>query len=351
MLTPSDAYQPIESNLGAPLAANPVAHVESPYRIWPSAVVIPACFVAFILTSILGVLIAVVWWMGANGRQPSEAEVNQIVMNDIRAILLSSTFPQVSIATIVVIAAAFSSLGIRRRLRLIGNDRWPTWLGIAAALATPIVGLMTAVFASLILTESDHLKMMSDMIRQHGQNGMLIPILFCIAVVPAVCEELVFRGYLQPRLIRSMGRWMSVRGSRPKVAATVSAILGIGLSSLLFATFHLDPTHIVVVIPLGIWLGIITHKTGSLYPAMLGHFVNNAVSVIGTVYGSEGFNDVSLDWTNWSTLILGGTGMLLTIVGCVIYRGSPPSADLAPNATGIEPPSTPDPATAPASLA
>ena len=72
------------------------------------------------------------------------------------------------------------------------------------------------------------------MFRSHGQNGFLFPLALMIGATPAICEELLFRGYIQTRLVRSLG-----------------PLLGVGIASFLFAAFHLDLVHVIAVFPLG----------------------------------------------------------------------------------------------------
>ncbi|MBC8145265.1 MAG: CPBP family intramembrane metalloprotease, partial [bacterium] len=99
-------------------------------------------------------------------------------------------------------------------------------------------------------------------------GGMLAPILsvFAGALVPGVCEEMVFRGATQ----RSFERRM-----RP-----VNAII---VSSLLFAALHLQPHNFIPLLVLGGFLGLIAWSSGSVYPAIVGHFFFNAL-MIGALY-------------------------------------------------------------------
>jgi len=88
--------------------------------------------------------------------------------------------------------------------------------------------------------------------------------LFAMALVPAFCEELLFRGLLL-RIFRSM--WGNIH-------------LAIILSSVLFAIIHLQVYNIVPMIALAILFGYTYYLTGSLWVAMLLHFINNASVVV-----------------------------------------------------------------------
>jgi CAAX protease family protein len=88
-----------------------------------------------------------------------------------------------------------------------------------------------------------------------------------LALTPAICEEVLFRGYIQRQAERSWGTW--------------KGIVFIGLA---FGFYHLRPTQALPLALLGTYLAWLTWRSGSLIPAMIVHLVNNAfASVIGKV--------------------------------------------------------------------
>jgi membrane protease YdiL (CAAX protease family) len=91
-------------------------------------------------------------------------------------------------------------------------------------------------------------------------------LLVAFAAVPAVCEEILFRGFLQSGLVRLLG----------------SAPRGIAVTALVFAVFHLDPWRFFGILVLGLFLGLLVHRSGSLLPAIGGHCLNNVLSIAGT---------------------------------------------------------------------
>lgn len=88
-------------------------------------------------------------------------------------------------------------------------------------------------------------------------------LLIVFAVVPAVCEEILFRGFLLQGLIASLGH--------PTRAIMIQA--------LVFALFHVDPWRGPEVFALGVFLALLTLWSGSLIPAMVAHAFNNALSI------------------------------------------------------------------------
>lgn len=90
--------------------------------------------------------------------------------------------------------------------------------------------------------------------------------LFAMAVVPALAEEIVFRGII--------GRGLKAR------YGTISGIL---MTSILFGMAHVHPAHAMSVIPLGIVMHVLYVTTRSFWAPVLFHFFNNAFAVIGAV--------------------------------------------------------------------
>ena len=83
-----------------------------------------------------------------------------------------------------------------------------------------------------------------------------------LALLPALSEELLFRGFLLTGLRRRFRPWMAVF-----------------LSSLLFGLYHLNVFQFVPSLILGMVLGLLTIKSGSVLPAMLYHLIHNGVQV------------------------------------------------------------------------
>ena len=96
-----------------------------------------------------------------------------------------------------------------------------------------------------------------------------------IAVVPAICEELFFRGWL-------LAAWA---GEQPSRRRAVAAVLG---QAAMFAAFHLLPERMPQTFMLGVMLGWMTLATGSLLPAVLAHLAHNAVPLVLVALAADG---------------------------------------------------------------
>jgi membrane protease YdiL (CAAX protease family) len=58
------------------------------------------------------------------------------------------------------------------------------------------------------------------------------------------------------------------------------------VTALLFAVAHLNVIQAVFALPLGIWLGIMAWRTGSIWPGVLCHAVVNAVWNLVNIVGA-----------------------------------------------------------------
>lgn len=97
-----------------------------------------------------------------------------------------------------------------------------------------------------------------------------VPALLLIALLPAVCEELLFRGYMFTAFKRKM-----------------SLAKAIVFVSILFAVSHMSLIKIIPTAMLGVALAYAVHYSRSLFCSALMHFLNNAFSVFVLYYGDK----------------------------------------------------------------
>lgn len=85
-----------------------------------------------------------------------------------------------------------------------------------------------------------------------------------IAVAPGILEEIAFRGVL-------------FSGLRKSLAKPWAAVL---VSGLVFGFFHVSLFRILPTALLGVVLAFVVLRTGSIFPAMLWHFLNNFLALV-----------------------------------------------------------------------
>ena len=84
-----------------------------------------------------------------------------------------------------------------------------------------------------------------------------------VALVPAVCEELAFRGFLLSGFARSRRTWLAVL-----------------MSALAFGIIHIVPQQVFAATLAGLVLGAVAVKGGSLWPCILFHLLFNGQQVV-----------------------------------------------------------------------
>jgi membrane protease YdiL (CAAX protease family) len=96
---------------------------------------------------------------------------------------------------------------------------------------------------------------------------LFVASLAVMALLAPLVEEAVFRGLLYGWLA---GRW-----------GTTVAWLA---SSVVFAAAHVEPAHVLLVLPLGLLFGWMRRRTDSLLPSLVSHSLNNGFALLAAVY-------------------------------------------------------------------
>ena len=132
--------------------------------------------------------------------------------------------------------------------------------------------------------------------------GGLLFNLIIIALIPAIGEELTFRGVLQQSL---------VRGCK-------NAHVAIFLSAFIFSFIHFQFYGFLPRMFLGILLGYLFYYSGSLWTSILMHFVNNGTAVVVAYLDYKGV--LSVDYEHFGSMNLGWTiASLVVTVGILIF--------------------------------
>lgn len=130
--------------------------------------------------------------------------------------------------------------------------------------------------------------------------GWFILNVFVLAFLPAVCEELIFRGVILSGLRKNM-----------------SDMSAIALSAFMFALMHGSLQQLVYPFLLGLIFGLIVVRTGSTFASMLIHFTNNFLVILFTyMQNVVGFEMLGFTNSWWFYLLSIG---LLILSGVIIY--------------------------------
>lgn len=100
-----------------------------------------------------------------------------------------------------------------------------------------------------------------------------------IALIPAICEEILFRGYVFRAFEKSWG-----------------AIVAVCVSGLIFGLFHIQLGNVFPLATLGIILALMTWLSGTIWPAIIAHFINNGAAVlVGSQFPELLFEEVTYE--------------------------------------------------------
>lgn len=139
--------------------------------------------------------------------------------------------------------------------------------------------------------------------------GWLVLALILMALLPAIFEELVFRGIL-------------LNGLR-KGLSDISALF---ISALMFALMHGSIQQLVYPFALGLVLGWLAMRTGSTFTSMLVHFLNNAIVIIINYFTVRHGLDMSVSYTNawvWvlAIVVAAVAGVLIYLIERFYFKG------------------------------
>ena len=161
------------------------------------------------------------------------------------------------------LVALYARMSGRRFAETVGLAR-PTaraWLG--AVLVGGSAWAAVAVLSEWLVPVPKHLvdELRRAIVPLDGSRGLFATLLL-MAVTPAICEETLFRGPI-------------LRGLRARLGPAAAALC----TGVLFGLFHLDVYRLLPATVLGTLLGFIAFESGSILPAMLAHFCNNAILI------------------------------------------------------------------------
>lgn len=132
------------------------------------------------------------------------------------------------------------------------------------------------------------------LVHAHSMPELLV-VFLVVALTPAVCEEFLFRGLIQKNLT---------------LATTKTK--GFVWTGIIFAVYHLNPFLLVPLIALGIYLGFLRARSGTIVIPMIAHFTNNFASVIGEHMQAKAISSPEVNF------LLGAEDVALPVVAAMM---------------------------------
>jgi sodium transport system permease protein len=140
---------------------------------------------------------------------------------------------------------------------------WRAWLAaLALGLSSWALAYEFTRLQSLILPQSEGLKKLEEAAAQLAAAPPVLVVLL-MAIVPGICEEFFFRGFVLSALSTSLRKWSAI--------AATGAIFGV---------YHFVIDKIPVTALLGMMLAYLCWQSRSIFPAMLAHVMHNSVVLI-----------------------------------------------------------------------
>ena len=216
------------------------------------------------------------------------------------------------------------------------NNYWgfkqkQSWMSILSVIvlffvAMPMVSWLVIVNESIKFPESMQmlekaLKSMQDSATEMTEKflnvstiGGILGNIFVMAIVPAVSEELFFRGCIQKTLTDRMR----------------NKFLAIAVSAFIFSAAHMEFYGLIPRFILGIILGYVFYYTGNILMSMLLHFINNSIAVIAGFMQFHSNNGVEPEtvFTNPSAWMI--VASVVLTVGMMIFLGRNRKTKLSP---------------------
>lgn len=120
-----------------------------------------------------------------------------------------------------------------------------------------------------------------------------------IGLLASLSEEIVFRGAILRSLLRS---------------SRLSVWSAIALSALMFSVIHLNPAQLPHTFIIGLLLGWMYYRTGSILPGVAYHWANNSVAyVLYNLYPDPDMKLVDLFGTDSRVLMAVGFSLLILL--------------------------------------
>jgi membrane protease YdiL (CAAX protease family) len=163
---------------------------------------------------------------------------------------------ELALVLVSLIAPLVANLPLRESL---GLHRDKPSVFLAAALGTVMLGPLGDTMMTHFARLFPHLTLgVVPTLHELASRLPLMVLWPSFALVPGLAEELLFRGVLQGALGRNL-RAVLIAGSA-------------------FALFHVDPVHVVGVLPLGIFLSWVAYRSSTLV-SIFAHVCNNTLAV------------------------------------------------------------------------
>ncbi len=269
-------------------------------RLWPVFVAPLLAVVAAVAVQVVIGAVLAMRLMGQGREITAEAVTSEILSAPI--IILTLVISQACFALATFLPARLSTVPMRQRL---GFAPAPIagWVWVAIALSgwfPGALGVLLGMPLSFLNEGNGFEKLWGE--ATPVQSVLLV---LAISLLPGFIEEALFRGYVQTRLMKRM---------RP-----VAAIL---VSSALFAAAHIMPAQVLFAFPIGVWLGYLSWRIGSVIPGMFLHaLLNGSWNILNLLLYQHRISEEAAGWAMVAGVCISGAGFVAALVAVGRRRG------------------------------
>jgi len=156
---------------------------------------------------------------------------------------------------------------------------------------------------------------LTETLTQFESAGQMLTALLVIAILPAIGEELVFRGMIQREFWR----------------ATKNVHVAIWTSAFLFSAIHLQFFGFIPRLLLGALFGYLYYWSNNLLVPMFAHFFNNGFAVVAMYLNQQNVTDLNVEdntsapWPYVAIALAATVGLLYFV--WKHYRENPPAVE------------------------
>lgn len=165
---------------------------------------------------------------------------------------------------------------------------------VSVVFSAPFINICDKLFSWLGYSSSSSISIEMNNIWQ------LIICIFVLAVIPAITEELVYRGVVQNGLVNTMGK---------------KALI---ITALCFAIMHGVINQTIYQFVIGLLLCVVAFITGDIIYSIILHFLNNFIVLILSYVGQYyyiGFGEIALGWEIAISIAMFVIGVGLLVLG------------------------------------
>jgi sodium transport system permease protein len=182
---------------------------------------------------------------------------------------------------VIAVPALLMTFSLTRSPRQTLLLKWPPWLAIPAAAMLAVALHPASSVLQSVVTElypiSDSLRPAMQTVQEMFHSANVWTLIFVIAVVPAVCEELAFRGFILSGFRHVGHKWRAIV-----------------YSAIFFSLAHGILQQSIIACLLGVIIAYLAVQSGSLLPGIVFHAIHNSLVVVDSRLTADVFSESSI---------------------------------------------------------